>query len=76
MTRLPSTFLSYRALELRWGMDRSTIRRSVAAGLVPAPVRLSPNKVGFVRAEIEAHELRMPRASAKRRPSRGNRDDR
>lgn len=56
-----SKYLSYAELEFRRGQDRSTIRRLVRLGLLPAPVRLSPGRVGFVRSEIEAAEAALPR---------------
>ena len=56
-----SKFMTYAELARRRAQDRSTLWRLVQAGLLPKPVRLSPGRVAFVRAEIEAAENALPR---------------
>ncbi len=38
----------------RTGLSRSTIRRWVAQGLFPQPIKLGENVVGWIEAEIDA----------------------
>lgn len=60
----PLTMLSIKAVCLRTGLSRSTVLRLVAAGIFPAPVRLSPGRIGFFDDEVEAWQ----RARARTRP--------
>ena len=50
----PLQILSIREVEAMVGFDKSTVYRKIAAGRFPDRVRLSPNRVGWLRGEIEA----------------------
>ena len=36
------------------GISPSTIFRQIAAGTFPRPIRLAPNRIGWLKSEIEA----------------------
>ena len=50
----PIRLLRISQVQDRTGLSRSTIRRWVARGLFPQPVKLGENVVGWIEAEIDA----------------------
>ncbi|MCY4645352.1 MAG: AlpA family transcriptional regulator [Gammaproteobacteria bacterium] len=50
----PIRLLRMSQVQDRTGLSRSTIRRWVARGLFPRPVKLGENVVGWIEAEIDA----------------------
>jgi prophage regulatory protein len=57
--------LSAEDVRTRVGVSRTTIWREVRAGRFPAPVQISPRRIGFVEAEIDAFLARQ-RAGVRR----------
>lgn len=43
----------YEAVESRTGLDRATIKRLIAEGSFPRPVKLTKRAVGFVSQEVD-----------------------
>ena len=52
---------SRKALARRWGVSLATIDRSWRSGHMPAPIRVSPGRLGFKASEIEAFEVQQTR---------------
>ena len=50
----PIRLLRMSQVQARTGLSRSTIRRWVARGLFPQPIKLGENVVGWIEAEIDA----------------------
>ena len=50
----PIRLLRISQVQDRTGLSRSTIRRWVARGLFPQPIKLGENVVGWIEAEIDA----------------------
>ena len=50
----PIRLLRMSEVQDRTGLSRSTIRRWVARGLFPQPIKLGENVVGWIEAEIDA----------------------
>ena len=50
----PIRLLRMSEVQARTGLSRSTIRRWVARGLFPQPIKLGENVVGWIEAEIDA----------------------
>ena len=50
----PVRLLRMSQVQDRTGLSRSTIRRWVARGLFPQPIKLGENVVGWIEAEIDA----------------------
>ena len=50
----PVRLLRMSQVQNRTGLSRSTIRRWVARGLFPQPIKLGENVVGWIEAEIDA----------------------
>ena len=50
----PIRLLRMSQVQTRTGLSRSTIRRWVAQGLFPQPIKLGENVVGWIEAEIDA----------------------
>ena len=48
-------FLRLPDVQRRTGKSRSTIYAGIADGSFPKPVKLGPRAVGWIEAEIEAH---------------------
>jgi len=56
-------FLTYADLAQRYDKSRVTIWRWVRAGLLPAPVQLGPNSVGFPVPDVLEFETKLPRVN-------------
>lgn len=50
---ITGNFLSFKEVEKRTGMSRSTIYRQVKQGKFPKPRPVSDRKVGFLQVEFE-----------------------
>ena len=48
-------FLKLPEVETRTGKSRSSIYQGVKDGTFPKPIKLGPRAVGWIEAEIEAH---------------------
>lgn len=53
-TEKPPAFSSYRAVIARTSLSRSSIDRGVKAGWFPKPITLSPGRLAFSTAAIDA----------------------
>ena len=51
----PTKFLRLHEVQIRTGKSRSAIYQGVKDGTFPKQIKLSPRAVGWVEAEIEAH---------------------
>jgi predicted DNA-binding transcriptional regulator AlpA len=47
---------------VRWTVTRTTLHNWRRRGLLPAPIRIGPNVVGWPVEEVEAFERERPRA--------------
>ncbi len=59
-----SMFLDEKELRARLGISHGTIWRWARAGLLPAPVRLGPRKIGWRISDIEKFEAERQTAPA------------
>ena len=50
-----TVFLRLPEVRTRTGKSRSTIYAGIAGGTFPKPIKLGPRSVGWIEAEIEAH---------------------
>ncbi len=48
-------FLKLPEVQARTGKSRSTIYQGINDGTFPKPIKLGPRAVGWIEAEIEAH---------------------
>ena len=48
-------FLRLPEVQIRTGKSRSTIYQGIKDGTFPMPIKLGPRAIGFIEAEIEAH---------------------
>lgn len=48
-------FLKLPEIQIRTGKSRSAIYQGVNDGTFPKPIKLGPRAVGWIEAEIEAH---------------------
>ncbi len=53
--------LNFRAIQDRYGISEATVRRRVADGSWPQPLRLSLHRVGFLLHEVEEALRSLPR---------------
>ena len=51
----PTKFLKLPEVRTRTGKSRSSIYQGVKDGTFPKPIKLGPRAVGWIEAEIEAH---------------------
>jgi len=57
--------LNFRAIQERCGISEATVRRRVADGSWPQPLRLSLHRVGFLLHEVEEALMALPRGFKK-----------
>ena len=50
-----TTFLRLPEVQRRTGKSKSTIWAAIKVGTFPTPIKLGPRSVGWIEAEIEAH---------------------
>jgi len=51
----PTKFLKLPEVRIRTGKSRSSIYQGVNNGTFPKPIKIGPRAVGWIEAEIEAH---------------------
>jgi prophage regulatory protein len=51
----PTRFLKLSEVKKRTGKSKSTIYQCIKDGRFPKPIKLGPRAVGWIEAEIEAH---------------------
>ncbi len=52
---ITTKFLKLPEVRIRTGKSRSSIYQGVKDGTFPKPIKLGPRAVGWIEAEIEAH---------------------
>ncbi len=63
--------IAMRAVEARTSLSRRTIARKIAAGEFPAPIDVTPTRIAFVEAEVDAW-IEEVIARHRRRPAAAN----